>query len=48
MIIGGRALQGVGGGGITVMVNVVVSDLFDLQYVHNNLPKSDTLILVDY
>lgn len=31
MMVSARAAQGVGGGGITVLVNVVVSDLFDLQ-----------------
>ncbi|KAJ5949318.1 efflux pump antibiotic resistance protein [Penicillium verhagenii] len=31
MLIAGRALQGVGSGGITVMANVCVSDLFDVQ-----------------
>lgn len=31
MLIAGRALQGVGSGGITVMANICVSDLFDVQ-----------------
>ncbi|KAJ5777614.1 efflux pump antibiotic resistance protein [Penicillium odoratum] len=31
MLIAGRALQGVGSGGITVMANICVSDMFDVQ-----------------
>ncbi|KAJ5280711.1 efflux pump antibiotic resistance protein [Penicillium angulare] len=31
MLIAGRALQGIGSGGITVMANICVSDLFDVQ-----------------
>ncbi|KAJ5690767.1 efflux pump antibiotic resistance protein [Penicillium macrosclerotiorum] len=31
MLIAGRTLQGVGSGGITVLANVCVSDLFDVQ-----------------
>lgn len=31
MIIGGRAVQGVGGGGIIVLANICVSDLFSAR-----------------
>jgi MFS family permease len=32
MIISGRAIQGVGGGGIIILANISVSDLFSLRY----------------
>ncbi|KAK3382561.1 major facilitator superfamily domain-containing protein [Lasiosphaeria ovina] len=31
MLIGGRALQGIGGGGITILVNICISDLFSMR-----------------
>jgi MFS family permease len=31
MLIAGRAIQGVGGGGLTVIVNICVGDLFSLR-----------------
>ena len=31
MLIGGRIVQGVGGGGLIVLVNIVISDLFSLR-----------------
>ena len=33
MIIAGRAIQGVGGGGIIILANISVSDLFSMRYV---------------
>lgn len=32
MIISGRAIQGVGGGGIIILANISVSDLFSMRY----------------
>ena len=34
MLIAGRAVQGLGGGGIVVLVNICVSDLFDIRWVN--------------
>ena len=31
MLIAGRALQGAGAGGIILLVNIVISDIFDLR-----------------
>lgn len=33
MLITGRVIQGVGGGGLFVLVNIVVGDLFSVRYV---------------
>jgi hypothetical protein len=33
MIVAGRAIQGVGGGGIIIMANISVTDLFSMRYV---------------
>jgi MFS family permease len=33
MLIAGRAVQGLGGGGIVILVNICVGDLFSLRYV---------------
>ena len=33
VLIAGRAIQGVGGGGLTVLVNICVGDLFSMRYV---------------
>jgi hypothetical protein len=33
MILAGRAIQGVGGGGIIIMANISVTDLFSMRYV---------------
>lgn len=33
MIISGRAIQGAGGGGIIVLANICVSDLFSVRFV---------------
>jgi MFS family permease len=32
MLIAGRALQGAAGGGLIMMVNVVISDIFSMRY----------------
>lgn len=32
MILAGRAIQGVGGGGIIILANISVSDLFSMRY----------------
>lgn len=37
MIIAGRALQGIGGGGIIVLTNISVSDLFSVRFVFSCL-----------
>ncbi len=31
MLIGGRVIQGVGGGGLIILVNIVISDLFSMR-----------------
>lgn len=33
MLIAGRVVQGVGGGGLFVLVNIIVGDLFSMRYV---------------
>ena len=33
MLIAGRAVQGLGGGGLLTLCNIVISDLFSLRYV---------------
>lgn len=33
MIVAGRAVQGIGGGGIIILANISVSDLFSMRYV---------------
>lgn len=33
MMLAGRAIQGVGGGGIVVLANISVSDLFSVRFV---------------
>jgi MFS family permease len=35
MLIAGRAVQGLGGGGIVILVNICVSDLFSLRQVYH-------------
>lgn len=35
MIIAGRAIQGIGGGGIIIMANISVTDLFSMRYFEN-------------
>lgn len=37
MILAGRAIQGVGGGGIIILANISVSDLFSMRYVQTSL-----------
>lgn len=39
MIIAGRALQGIGGGGIIVLANISVSDLFSVRSVSRDSPS---------
>jgi hypothetical protein len=36
-LISGRAVQGFGGGGMGVLVNIVISDIFDMRYIHYSL-----------
>jgi MFS family permease len=36
MLIAGRGVQGVGGGGLTVLVNICTSDLFSLRLVNGH------------
>ncbi len=33
MMIAARAIQGIGGGGLIVLVNICISDLFSMRYV---------------
>lgn len=33
MLIGGRAVQGIGGGGLLTLVNISISDLFSMRFV---------------
>ena len=33
MLIGGRVIQGIGGGGLLVLVNICISDLFSMRFV---------------
>ena len=40
MIIAGRAIQGVGGGGIIILANISVSDLFSMRYGGTRLKYS--------
>lgn len=35
MLIAGRAVQGLGGGGIVILVNICVGDLFSLRYANH-------------
>lgn len=35
MILAGRAIQGIGGGGIIILANISVSDLFSMRYVES-------------
>lgn len=37
MILAGRAIQGVGGGGIIIMANISVTDLFSMRYVNASI-----------
>jgi predicted MFS family arabinose efflux permease len=34
MLIVGRAVQGCAGGGLIMMVNIVISDIFSMRYVY--------------
>ena len=40
MLIVGRAVQGVAGGGLIMMVNIVISDLFSMRYVSSPVSVS--------
>lgn len=31
MLIGGRVVQGIGGGGLTILVSIIIGDLFSLR-----------------
>lgn len=33
MLLAGRVLQGIGGGGLIILVNIVISDLFSMRCV---------------
>lgn len=33
MLVVGRALQGTAGGGLILLVNIILSDMFSLRYV---------------
>ena len=32
MLIGGRVIQGIGGGGLIILANICISDLFSMRY----------------
>jgi len=32
MLLGGRVIQGIGGGGLIILVNICISDLFSMRY----------------
>ena len=32
MLVGGRAVQGLGGGGVVILVHICVADIFSLRY----------------
>ena len=34
MLLAGRVIQGIGGGGLIILVNICISDLFSMRYVH--------------
>jgi MFS family permease len=42
-LIAGRAVQGLGGGGIVILVNICVSDLFDMRYAPPSTSTSTRL-----
>jgi hypothetical protein len=44
MLVVGRSVQGIGGGGVVVLVHVIVSDLFDIWYVASPLLERSILI----
>jgi MFS family permease len=50
MLIAGRAVQGLGGGGIVILVNICVSDLFSLRYDISwiAVPIFSPLTLIDH
>lgn len=33
MLLAGRVIQGIGGGGLLILVNICISDLFSLRYI---------------
>ena len=33
MLIGGRVVQGIGGGGLIILANICISDLFSMRFV---------------
>lgn len=37
MLIGGRVVQGMGGGGLIILGNICISDLFSMRYVSSAL-----------
>ena len=39
MLLGGRVLQGIGGGGLIILVNICISDLFSMRY-DSIIPKN--------
>jgi MFS family permease len=48
MLIAGRAVQGLGGGGIVILVNICVGDLFSLRYEFWRLIFSQGCTNVDF
>jgi MFS family permease len=43
MLIGGRSVQGIGGGGLLSLVNICVADLFSQRYVYETYGSIDNL-----
>ena len=43
MLLAGRVIQGIGGGGLIILVNICISDLFSIRYVAD-FPKEHARI----
>lgn len=39
MLLAGRAIQGIGGGGLLSLVNISIGDLFSMRYAHITRPS---------
>lgn len=40
-LLAGRVVQGIGGGGLIILVNICISDLFSMRYVQTTACISD-------
>ena len=43
MLLAGRVIQGIGGGGLIILANICISDLFSQRYTPNGSPRIKTL-----